>query len=156
MTSEYDKQWAQVKHQRKPSEDLQDKLDAKHKQKRSKQDAKIDDYTQKVLGIQLEKRKLSLELAQKTFRDRFTMEWVPYWAKIACANGKYYAPQYVTDQEWYEKTLFRGESVLATERFCYSQDPTFPLGLWLDAPFEGTSEPWSYLMQRVQLQKESA
>lgn len=79
-------------------------------------------------------RTLSFEAAKAQFSQRFTVEHVPAWARQPL-DGKYYAPQYASDREWYERTFFKGEHKLATVRFCYSTCPTWPLGQWLDAPF---------------------
>lgn len=44
------------------------------------------------------KRTYSLEQAKALFPHRFTMEHAPSWAKAPAPNGKFYAPQYRTDQ----------------------------------------------------------
>ena len=66
------------------------------------------------------------------------MEYVPYWARVPCENGKYYAPQFRTDREWYENTKFPEESEFpfpGTKGQCYTTDQTWPLGLWLDEAY---------------------
>ena len=81
-------------------------------------------------------RPITLNQAKSQYVNRFTAEHVPHWAKQANpSNGKFYAPQYASDSEWYERTMFHGESELATKRNCYSQCPSWPVGQWLDAPY---------------------
>lgn len=65
------------------------------------------------------------------------MQHVPRWARIAAPNGNFYAPQYATDTEWYANTLFNRESDLADATTCYSHSQSWPLGQWLDEPFNG-------------------
>ena len=84
----------------------------------------------------MRERTLTFEQAKAQFVHRYTCEHVPAWAKEKSASGKYCAPQYATDQEWYDKTYFYGESELATKKFCYTTDPSWPLGLTLDAPLK--------------------
>jgi len=87
----------------------------------------------------LSKRRLftrpSLESACRQFVHRFTMEHVPTWASLPAGNGRYYAPQHRSDKEWYDNTLFPGESDLTDRTHCYSSGQTWPLGQWLDAPY---------------------
>ena len=79
------------------------------------------------------KRKISFDQAKLDYPHRFTCEHVPQWAKKPCdGNGKFYAPQYKSDAEWYENTRFNGESPLADSTFCFSSGPTWPRGQWLD------------------------
>jgi hypothetical protein len=74
--------------------------------------------------------------AKARWVNRYTMEHVPSWARIADDNGKYYAPQFATDMEWYENTLFPGEAGhVGTAATCYTTGQTWPLGQWLDQPF---------------------
>lgn len=81
-------------------------------------------------------RTLTFEQAKAQFPNRYTMENVPAHAKVPATNGKYYAPQYSSDAEWYQRTFFKGESELATARHCYSTCPSWPLGQWLDEPYK--------------------
>jgi len=81
-------------------------------------------------------RPITLDQAKAQYAQRYTMDHVPPWAKQANpTNGKFYAPQYASDAEWYECTMFAGEDGLATKRHCYSQCPSWPVGQWLDTPF---------------------
>lgn len=80
-------------------------------------------------------RKLTLAAARAQYVHRYTMEHVPQWARLRAPNGKYYAPQFRTDQEWFDNTLFAGESPLASKRYCFTSNQSWPLGQWLDAPF---------------------
>jgi hypothetical protein len=82
-------------------------------------------------------RKVSFEEACGRYPHRYTMEHVPAWAKRPANNGKYYAPQYATDQEWYDLTIFPGEKHLnARSRYCESTKESWPLGHWLDNPYK--------------------
>jgi hypothetical protein len=82
-------------------------------------------------------RIISLTQARIQYPHRYTMDNVPDWARKPCeGNGKYYAPQYRSDAEWYERTTFPGErGKPLTESHCESNAPTWPLGQWLDAPY---------------------
>ena len=80
-------------------------------------------------------RSISFEQAKACFVHRYTSEHVPEWAKQQLNNGKYPAPQYATDLEWYNNTLFENESALASKKQCYSTSPSYPLGTYLDKPF---------------------
>ncbi len=86
-------------------------------------------------------RKLSIEEAKARYINRFTLDHVPAWARqVNPGNGKFYAPQYESDAQWYERTFFAGESELATRRHCYSTCPSWPLGQWLDQPFSRANQ----------------
>jgi hypothetical protein len=86
------------------------------------------------------KRKISFETACARYVHRFTMDHVPSWARSFCTfNGqrKYYAPQFASDREWYEHTLFKGEpGHIGIAGDCYTSGQTWPLGQWLAAPFQ--------------------
>ncbi len=89
-----------------------------------------------------QKRKISLKTAQSRYPHRYTMDHVPNWAKRPCdGNGKYYAPQYVSDQEWYDNTIFPGEKghPLGKDHddCCHTTNQTWPLGQWLDKQYLG-------------------
>lgn len=81
-------------------------------------------------------RVISLTEAKKQFINRFTMEHIPQWAidkpTPAHSGGTanwFYAPQYKTDLEWYENTIFPGEENLAkNSAYCESKNPSWPLG----------------------------
>lgn len=85
-------------------------------------------------------KRLSLEQARAKYVHRYTMEHVPQWSRQRAPGGKFYAPQYRNDQEWYEHTIFPGERdyPFRGERMgCYTTGQTWPLGLWLDTPYQG-------------------
>lgn len=78
-------------------------------------------------------------LAQACARyvHRYTMQHVPAWAREP-HNGRYYAPQYRSDAEWYASTIFPGEPGYPygkRNRHCYTSGQTWPLGQWLNAPY---------------------
>jgi len=83
------------------------------------------------------KRPFSLEQAKARYTTRFTMDHVPAWAKIRARNGMFYAPQFASDEEWYEHTLFNGEpGYLGQGHDCYTTDPVWPLGKWLPSVYD--------------------
>jgi len=83
----------------------------------------------------------SFEKACALFVNRYTMEHVPSWARQKTQEGKFYAPQYRSDREWYDNTVFPGD--IRTDftappkgaSYCESRNQTWPLGMWLDAPY---------------------
>lgn len=80
--------------------------------------------------------KISFQSARNTYTNRYTMEHVPAWAKIPCDNGKFYAPQFASDLEWYENTKFPGEKGLhGNSKHCYTSGQRWPLGQWLDSSY---------------------
>ncbi len=81
-------------------------------------------------------RPVTLAQARAQYPHRFTMDHVPAWARQNM-GGKFYAPQYRSDAEWYENTLFPGESDLCTDGACFSMNQTWPLGKWLDSAYKG-------------------
>lgn len=86
--------------------------------------------------MELEKaRKVSFEQAKAQYVHRYTMEHVPAWARQTAPNGRFYAPQFNSDREWYENTRFPGEAgCLAFGEGCYTTNQSFPMGEWLDRP----------------------
>lgn len=84
-------------------------------------------------------RKLTFEEAKRRYVHRYTMEHVPNWA-FRPHQGRYYAPQYRTDREWYDNTIFpREEGHHGEGTDCYSTNSSWPMGLWLDRPYRGQS-----------------
>ncbi len=82
------------------------------------------------------KRSLSFDEAKQRFPNRFTMEHVPQWANKPRADGSFYAPQYSTDAEWYENTLFPGEGGIHPRAIhCRSSNRSWPMGEKLSLPF---------------------
>lgn len=82
------------------------------------------------------KRSISFVDACARYVHRFTQDHVPRWALTPIEPGKYYAPQYRSDREWYELTRFPGEpGHLSIGDDCYSTGQTWPAGKWLDAPY---------------------
>lgn len=83
-------------------------------------------------------RKIPLEIAKSRYPYRYTMEHVPAWAKTSAPNGKYYAPQYTSDQEWYARTAFPPNNPYSRSD-CHSTGQTWPLGQWLSKPFKAVT-----------------
>jgi hypothetical protein len=81
------------------------------------------------------RRPVSFDKACREFVHRFTMEHVPAWAKEPNPLGGFYAPHFRTDREWYDNTLFKGETELASPRHCYTTGHTWPMGQRLTAPY---------------------
>lgn len=88
-------------------------------------------------------RKITLAKARAQYVHRFTMEHVPQWARADRDDGTFYAPQYRSDQEWYDRTIFPGESEMVPPRskHCMSLDQTWPLGQSLPQPFTRKATP---------------
>jgi hypothetical protein len=78
--------------------------------------------------------KIPFEQAKATYVHRFTIEHVPSWALKPMDNGKFYAPQYSSDKEWYDNTEFPPQNGL--RKYCTSINQSWPLGQLLDAPFK--------------------
>ena len=84
---------------------------------------------------------MKIEEAKRKYVHRYTMEHIPEWARQRpCDSGgtetRYYAPQFRTDREWFENSLFPPNNPLGpryTE--CYTTGETWPLGQWLDKPY---------------------
>ena len=74
--------------------------------------------------------------AKRCYPHRFTMEHTPQWAGKVREDGTYYAPQYRTDREWFENTVFPPSHPLGPgETSCYSTGATWPLGQSLSSPY---------------------
>jgi len=77
--------------------------------------------------------------ACRKYVHRFTMEHVPQWARMQREDGTYYAPQYQSDREWYDNTVFPGELLHPMGKkhngHCYSSEPSWPLGQSLLEPY---------------------
>ncbi len=82
-------------------------------------------------------RSMGFEQAKQAFPLRFTMENIPHWAGVS-VNGLYHAPQYATDREWYDNTIFPGEEG-GDDRKAISQNQTYPLGRTMKTPFTTSS-----------------
>lgn len=83
------------------------------------------------------------DAALRSYTHRYTGEHIPAWTRKAAPNGNFYAPQYQNDAEWMAKTLFPVENKggalqLASGKdvHCQSNNPSWPWGQWLDAPFK--------------------
>ena len=90
------------------------------------------------------KRVITLATAQAQYPNRYTLEHIPTWAKRRpCDSGGtstlYYAPQYRTDTEWYENTVFPGEGGKPKrDDDCFSSNQSWPCGQWLERPIHHT------------------
>lgn len=82
------------------------------------------------------KRPVTLATARAQYVHRYTLEHVPDWARRPCeGNGRFYAPQYRSDAEWYAATKFPGEGGLSRRSdHCESFGQTWPFGKWLKKP----------------------
>lgn len=76
----------------------------------------------------------SFKEAKASYTQRYILEGVPQWTRNPTPNGRFYAPHFSTDKEWYENTLFHGESLAADRDHCYTSGQTWPLGKWLEKP----------------------
>lgn len=88
-------------------------------------------------------RTLSFDEARARFTNRYTADHVPAWARnMNPGNGKFYAPQFASDREWYENTRFYGEpDHIGRRDECYSVGATWPHGQWLAQPFVKGQKP---------------
>lgn len=81
-------------------------------------------------------RKLALDQARNRYPHRFTMEHCPSWARLPLSDGRYCAPQYASDREWYDNTTFPGEKhIHGNSKWCQSSGQTWPLGKYLEEPY---------------------
>lgn len=80
---------------------------------------------------------MDFETAKRTYVHRFTMEHIPNWAREPMSNGKFYAPQFRSDREWFDNTLFPPHKFQLSKRdtSCFTTGETWPLGQYLDAPY---------------------
>lgn len=80
-------------------------------------------------------RPTTFEQARARYVHRYTIEHVPAWALTPC-GGKYYAPQFSSDRERYDNTLFPGEGHVGKRaKYCSTSGQTWPRGNWLSTPF---------------------
>lgn len=80
---------------------------------------------------------MTFDEAKRRYVHRFTMEHVPAWARKVREDGTYYAPQYRSDREWYENTVFPPQHPLGKRcRDCYSTGQTWPLGKAMAYPYK--------------------
>ena len=81
-------------------------------------------------------RSISFQEACRTYVHRYTGEHVPDWACRPAPNGKFYAPQFRDDRDWYDHTRFYGEEGHCGRKSdCFTTEQTWPLGHWLDECF---------------------
>lgn len=85
------------------------------------------------------KKEMTFKEACAAYVHRFTMDHIPQWA-MHCnlGTGKYHAPQYRSDREWFERTMFPPNNPYASstrDTACHSSNQSWPLGQWLDEPF---------------------
>lgn len=80
------------------------------------------------------------EQAKAQYVHRYTMEHKPTWANKPMSDGRHYAPQYLTDKEWYNNAKFYPHP-LCDEGQCVTQNTTWPLGQTLARPFRVGKPP---------------
>ncbi len=74
-------------------------------------------------------RPITFTEATSRYVHRFTLDHTPNWANAQLPNGNYPAPQYASDEEWYDSTIFPGEGHLHRNRHhCESSNQTWPMG----------------------------
>lgn len=78
----------------------------------------------------------TFEEAKRLYVHRYTLNHIPQWARKPCeGNGKYYAPHYSTDVEWFNNCKFYGDEGFYGRRGdSQSGDQSWPMGKWLDEP----------------------
>jgi hypothetical protein len=93
------------------------------------------------------KRAITLAQAKEAYPHRFTCEHVPAWAKRSFreAGGTkdtYPAPQFASDAEWYENTVFPDEQGHdETADYCETRNQSWPCGKELLCAF-GSDVYW--------------
>lgn len=95
----------------------------------------------------IEKSKLSFNEACAQYVHRYTLQHIPQWAISPREDGTYYAPQYVTDQEWYDNTVFPPYTL--DKKYCMSSNQTWPLGKALDKPLINTTAIPSLVVEAI-------
>lgn len=81
-------------------------------------------------------RPISFEQAKAQYVHRYTVEHVPQWAMRPHSDGLFYAPQFSSDREWYDNTLFPGEGHISKRsKYCFTSGQTWPHGQWLTGRF---------------------
>lgn len=81
---------------------------------------------------------MTFEEAKRAYVHRFTLEHVPAWARLPFKDGRFPAPQYASDWEWFTNTQFPPNNPFARSKrdtFCYSNNQTWPLGQTLSTPY---------------------
>lgn len=82
------------------------------------------------------KRALTFEQACSQYVMRFTGDHVPMWALKQRQDKSFYAPQFISDREWYDLAKFPGErGYFGTGGDCQSGPQSWPLGQALRKPF---------------------
>ena len=87
----------------------------------------------------LANRIIPLAQAKAEYLHRYTMGHKPGWAiPMFEGNGKFYAPHFRSDQEWYGHSTFPGEEAHKGRAWddCHTTGQTWPLGNWLDTPYD--------------------
>jgi hypothetical protein len=87
----------------------------------------------------MKRERMTLTHAKGRYPHRFTLEHVPQWASEPASNGMFYAPQYRSDQEWYDNTLFPPHNPYH-RKHCHSENQSWPLGQWLIHPYKQAKE----------------
>lgn len=84
----------------------------------------------------MKRQRPTFEHACRVYCHRFTMDHIPAWACQTRQDGKFYAPQYRSDKEWFDNTSFPGEDGhIGRITECWSRNASWPLGQSLDKPF---------------------
>lgn len=86
--------------------------------------------------VPIRKRNIPFDVACREYQSRYTLEHIPSWVnKQINGTHLYYAPQYATDREWYDNTVFPGEEGLVADAgYSESRTATWPLGRALSKP----------------------
>lgn len=74
--------------------------------------------------------RIRFDTAIKRYPNRFTLEHIPSWA-LKPLFGKYFAPLYASDREWYDNTQFPEEIEQLPRDQCLSKNFSYPIGKWL-------------------------
>jgi hypothetical protein len=71
---------------------------------------------------------------------RFTLEHIPEWYRRSPRRHgvveMYHAPQFRSDREWYDNTVFFGEAGhYGGPKNYHSLNYSWPLGMWVEKPY---------------------
>lgn len=90
------------------------------------------------------------EQAKAQYVHRYTMEHKPVWANKPKSDGRYYAPQYLTDKEWYDNNYLH-LNPLHDKGHCRTQNTTWPLGKTLASSFRVGKPPEGFEIYLVKI-----
>lgn len=80
----------------------------------------------------MSKRVVDFDEVCRQWVHRFTCEHFPEWARKPMSTGRFYAPPYISDREWFDNSIFPGEAQHKLQAvgsgYCLSKGQTWPIG----------------------------